>query len=79
MAIETNKNGIFNVCTNEKITINGLVNVFNSILHKDIQPIYAKKRDGDIQNSYMSYEKISKEMSWSPEYSLKQGLKDMIK
>lgn len=77
MAIEADKNGIFNVCTNEKTTINELVNIFQYILDKNISPIYTEKREGDISSSYMSYEKIYRDIGWKPKFGLKQGLEDM--
>lgn len=77
-AIRSNINGIFNVCNNEKVSINELFKIITSILNKNLNPIYVEKKEGDLTNSYMSYEKIFKEMRWKPEYKILQGIKETI-
>ncbi|AGK98816.1 NAD-dependent epimerase/dehydratase family protein [Clostridium pasteurianum] len=78
MAIESEAQGIFNVCTNSKVTVNELLSSINSILHKDIAPIYTDSREGDIRDSYMSYDKINRLLGWKPEKSLIEGLKETL-
>ncbi|MFT8313860.1 MAG: NAD-dependent epimerase/dehydratase family protein [Clostridium sp.] len=78
MAIESEAQGIFNVCTNSKVTVNELLSSINSILHKDISPIYTDSREGDIRDSYMSYDKINRFLGWKPEKSLMEGLKETL-
>ena len=78
IAIESDKCGIYNVCTNEKVTINNLVHHFNEILGSDIKPIYKSERDGDIKNSYMTYKKIECELGWKPEYDICKGLQETL-
>lgn len=80
MAIKSNKVGVFNVCTNTKISVKKLFYCIKNIIdNKDIKPIYTEKRYGDIKNSYMSYKKISDEIGWVPEYNIGRGLKETIK
>ncbi len=79
VAIRSSKAGIFNVCTNEETSINNLFKLFNQILDKDFIPEYQNEREGDIKKSYMSYEKINKELGWTPKYRLKDGLEEMIR
>ncbi|MBW9151360.1 NAD-dependent epimerase/dehydratase family protein [Clostridium estertheticum] len=76
MAIESNRGGIFNVCTNTKMTVNNLFGYIRDLTRKDIRPGYVKERDGDIRSSYMTYDKIANEIGWSPEYSIQTGLKE---
>jgi len=78
MAIESEKCGIYNVCTNEKVTINNLVNHFNVILKKDIKPIFIPERMGDIKHSYMTYKKINHDLGWKPQYDILEGLKETL-
>lgn len=78
MAIESKVNGIFNVCTNSKVTVNELLSTINNILHKDITAIYTHSRDGDIRDSYMSYDKINKVIGWKPEKTLIEGIKETL-
>lgn len=79
LAMNSDKIGIYNVCTNLKISINDLFNKMNTIMNKSILPIYATERKGDIAHSYMSYDKISKEIGWRPEYTLDKGLIETLK
>lgn len=80
MAIKSNKIGVFNVCTNTKISVKKLFYCIKNIIdNKDIKPIYTGERYGDIKNSYMSYKKILNEIGWSPEYNIVKGLKETIK
>lgn len=79
MALETDKCGVFNVCTNTKTTVNQLFNYIKDIINIDIEPIYKKSRAGDIKISYMSYDKIKKQIKWEPKYRLEEGLYEMLK
>lgn len=78
MALKSNKCGIYNVCTNEKITVNELLKYFNSVLNKNINAINAVEREGDIRNSYMSYDKIADELGWKPTIGIMEGLKQTL-
>lgn len=79
MAIEAECCGIYNVCTNEKITVNELLSHFNNILGKDIKALHKSEREGDIRNSYMTYDKIKRELGWKPQYGILEGLKETLK
>lgn len=79
LAIEKSKNGVFNVCTNEKISINDLIKYINRILSKNIKPIYKPRRVGDIRVNYMTYEKIKEELGWKPKYNIIEGLSETLK
>ena len=70
--------GKFNVCTNKKTSLNQLISAFNEAYGVDVTPVYAPARKGDILENYMSYNKIKEEIGWEPEYSLKQGLKEIL-
>lgn len=78
VALETNKTGIYNVCTCHKTTVNQLYKIINDLLGKNIEPIYAKEREGDIRDSYMSYKKIFDEIGWKPKYDINQGIAETL-
>jgi UDP-glucose 4-epimerase len=78
IAIKSNKNGIYNVCTNLKTTVNSLFYCISKVLNKEVKPSYISERDGDIRYSYMSYDKINGELGWKPEVSLEQGIKETL-
>lgn len=74
LALESNMEGIFNICTNSKVTVNELLMTINKILGKDIKPIYTDAREGDIKNSYMTYKKVKENFGWEPKINLQEGL-----
>lgn len=78
MAMLTDKVGIYNVSTNTKISINQLFQYFNVMLRKNLKPMYTSKRKGDIEHSYMSFEKIYDVLGWKPAYDIVTGLKETI-
>lgn len=79
MAIESLNNGIYNVCSSNKISVNQLLDIINEVSEKNITPIYKGERKGDIKDSYMTYDKINNEIGWQPEYDLCDGIKETIK
>ncbi len=78
LALESNLSGIYNVCTNEQVTVKQLLTHINCILNKQIAPIYTSERKGDIKNSYMSYDKIYKQFGFKPMTSISEGLKETL-
>mgnify|MGYP000862257299 CR=1 FL=1 len=79
MMLKIDKCGIYNLCTNTKTTINQLFNCIKEIANIGICPYYEEQRAEDIITSYMSYDKIKKEVGWEPTYELKDGLNEIIK
>ena len=58
-----------------------LIDVYNSlcsVLQKDIEPIYAPERAGDIKHSNADISKAKKLLGYSPEYSFKRGIQEAI-
>ncbi|PJI09711.1 MULTISPECIES: NAD-dependent epimerase/dehydratase family protein [Clostridium] len=77
-ALESLNNGIYNVCTNKKITVNELAELMCSVSKKNVEIIHDGERAGDIFESYMSYDKISKACGWKPKYDLEHGIKETM-
>jgi len=78
LALESDKIDIFNVCTNSKISINDLFGTLSGLQGSRLEAIRVSPRSGDIRTSYMSYSLIYRELGWSPQYSLHQGLKETL-
>lgn len=78
LAIQSKSEGIFNVSSSQKLSINKLLKYISNILNKNITPIYSKKRYGDIKDSLITYNKIFREIGWKPEYEILEGLKETI-
>lgn len=79
LSVGFGKTGIYNVSTNKSTTINEVFKKINALSYKDVSAIYCKQREGDILNSYMSYNKLLLAMNWKPKYSLTSGLKETLK
>jgi Nucleoside-diphosphate-sugar epimerases len=77
-AIKSETDGIFNICTGEKTSVNELFKYISEFLNVEVNPIYTEERYGDIRDSYMSYDKIFTRMGWKPEYNILKGLKETI-
>lgn len=78
IALENDISGIYNICTNSKVTVNDLLEHMNKILGKNIAGIHTCERDGDIKNSYMTYKKASEVFGWKPETALTEGLRKTL-
>lgn len=79
IALDELDNDIYNVATNDEISINEVLNLINNELALNISAKNGKERVGDIRNSYMTYEKINKIANWEPKYSIKEGIKETVK
>lgn len=79
LALDNKVKGIYNVCTNTKVSVNDLYNTIEDVLKTGIKPIYKGKRSGDILNSFMTYDKINRDLDWKPEFDFKKGLIETLK
>lgn len=69
---------LFNIATGSRITINGLVNMINGILGKEIQPKYEEARPGDIRHSLADCTKAQEMLGFRPRVSLADGFGSTI-
>ena len=65
---------VLNVSRNDSITVNELFEIMNKITGASLSPIYEPARSGDIRDSTLCNEQTIRELDWSPEYTLKDGL-----
>lgn len=81
LAAESNLNSgtVMNCATHGQVTLNELVQKINEILNKNIEPIYSKRRAGDILHSYANINLISQTLSFTPLVRFNQGLDLTIK
>lgn len=70
----TSLSGIYNLSTNTERSVNSLVDVLKE-LHDVKEVHHTDRRDGDIQRSTLSNEKIKNELDWVPMYDTNEGLK----
>jgi UDP-glucose 4-epimerase len=77
MAMERNVNGIFNVASGRRISVDELAAIIPALMGRSVRPVHGPERAGDILHSYADISKIKNEF-FSPEYSLETGLKETI-
>ncbi len=77
-------NQIYNTAFGERTTLNQLVTYLKEYLGekdeniKQITPTYGPNRAGDIPHSLASIDKATKLLGYSPEFSMKAGLKEAV-
>ncbi|MCK5513012.1 MAG: SDR family oxidoreductase [Deltaproteobacteria bacterium] len=69
---------LFNVACGERITLNDLVDMLNRILGTDIEPIYAKPRQGDVKHSLADVSLAKDILRYDPKYTFENGLKNTV-
>ena len=69
---------IFNIGTETGVKVTNVVNKIFEILGYKVPLDDKGERKGDVTELVASAEKIKKELGWSPEISLEEGLKRTI-
>lgn len=77
-ALESGATGTYNIGTGEPIRIADLAHALMNVAGKEVPIKYAPPRPGDIRHSYADISKARKELGWSPETRLEEGLKRTI-
>lgn len=75
--INNGDNEVYNVSTNEGVSLNNLYELMNRELNVNIKPVYEKPRPGDILHSFLDNSKLEA-IGWKPTYNIESGLKDII-
>jgi UDP-N-acetylglucosamine 4-epimerase len=68
-------NQVYNVAKGEQTTLNDLFKLLRAISGKDIQPMHAQERNGDIKHSLADISKARKLLGYSPSTSPEEGLR----
>jgi len=69
---------VMNCACHGQITLNELVKEINNLLDKNIEPIYANKRPGDILHSFANIELIKAKLNYEPKISFNTGIELII-
>ncbi|HOQ06063.1 MAG TPA: SDR family oxidoreductase [Anaerohalosphaeraceae bacterium] len=69
---------VINIACGQRITLNEVIRLINRILGKDIHPIYAPPRAGDIKHSLADIQKAQKLIGYKPVVSFEEGLRRAI-
>jgi UDP-glucose 4-epimerase len=78
LACESDMSGCFNVACGRRVTINELIRTINEILGKDIRPVYAAPRPGDVRHSMADISR-ARQWNYSPDVDFKEELKETIR
>jgi len=78
MALDQGDNVLVNISTENRDSVNDLVDYLNQILPYDLEPVYKEARQGDIRHSSLANSKAKELLGWTPDYDFKTGLKQTI-
>jgi len=78
LSIEKGTNGIFNIGTNSKTSINQLFNIITSLTNSNLLPIPMPEREGDIRYSQLDNTEAVNLLSWKPNFDLQTGLTETL-
>ncbi len=66
---------VYNCAVHQRITLNELVTTINRIVGKNIPPVYADPRPGDVKHSFADISKIQQQMGYQPKIKFEEGLR----
>ena len=70
----------FNIGSGKQTSINELAHILAELVgNPNPKIIYTDKREGDIRESYSDITKAKKELGFNPKFSLREGLKKLLK
>lgn len=72
------KNEIYNISTENDISIKDLYEKIKTILESNIEAELKPSVVGEVFKSQLSYQKIKNDLDWSPKYSLEDGIRETI-
>ncbi len=83
LATEKNKNNIFNVAFNQRTSLVDLFTLIKKVLNNHginytYDPIFLEFRKGDVLHSQADISKAKKLLSYDPNYSLEEGLSEVV-
>ena len=70
--------GVFNIAAGKRISINQLYRELVNLLGKEIEPIYAGPRQGDIRHSLADITMAEAKMRYSPQHDIRAGLEKSV-
>ncbi len=79
LAMEKGVGGVFNISGGGRVSINELYWIIADILDIDKKPVYVADRPGDIKHSYADISRAEELLSYIPQHSLKDGLRETVK
>ena len=75
----TKGSGVYNLGTNNPITVNQMVSTIEKLMELKIQKKYVKSPTGDVQKTHANISKAQKELGYSPNMLFEDGVRNCIK
>ena len=75
---------VYNIATQQQNSLLDLIKIINScclqlgLIQDPLEPVFEETRNGDIQHSVASIERITREIGWTPLMEIKQGILQVI-
>ncbi len=66
---------VFNIATSQPTTVNEIFTILKELTNYSKNPVYERKREGEVYKIYLSYKKAQEFLGWDPQYSIEEGLK----
>ena len=79
LSIDSSNFGLYNVATGKSVTILDLAHLLIEQSKKKLDVVFQKPQKGDIKFSHTSISKINQNLSFSPRYTITEGIKSLIK
>ncbi len=79
LAMKSDANGVYNIASGNRISINELAKVIMKLLGRNLKPVHEAPREGDIGHSLGDISKAARNLGYEPRYSLEEGLRGTIK
>lgn len=77
-AVAFGGSGVFNISTNQPISLNELLAILQESIHQPLDITYTDSRAGDIKDSSLSFDKAREFLQWEPQTSFEIGLKETV-
>ena len=71
-------NGVYNLGTNNPITVNKLVSIIEKITKKSIEKKFVESPEGDVQKTHADITKAKNELGYIPKIGLEEGIKKSV-
>jgi UDP-glucose 4-epimerase len=71
-----NGSGIYNLGTENRTSVNELIDKFEAVTGRDLDPKYEERWNGDIDECRLSIDKARRDLGWEPKIDLMEGLEE---
>jgi UDP-N-acetylglucosamine/UDP-N-acetyl-alpha-D-glucosaminouronate 4-epimerase len=69
---------IYNIAVGERISLNHLVDLLRQIFDREIEPVYAPARPGEVRDSLADVSRAERELGYSPKIHFEEGLRRTV-